>query len=115
MMNTITGTLTCHRYAQGHHRRSLLASLLADLTNPLPPREIWTIDVDDPTQPARPPDGKRTIMYRTKSGRLPAALSRDMDGTTVTIKATVTPRSNGLGGYISRIALIPADVREVLR
>lgn len=102
-MTEITGTLTCHKYARPHHHANLFASLLLDAVRPLPPHTIWTIRVDDDTSPVG--DGYR--LYRTRSGRLPKSIDPAMEGQTVTVRATLTPWSNGLGGYI-------ANVRQVV-
>lgn len=108
-MRAIRGTLTCHRLAR--HRRGgsssrFLGHLIADLIQPLPPRELWVVSVLDPTAPFKNDDGQPYRIYRTKSGKLPGLLDPTLEGTEVTLLAHVEPWSNGLGGYISRVKLV---------
>lgn len=104
MTETITGMLTCHRLAQRRRTRNLLAGLVADLVQPLPPHELWVISVLDPASPFNNDNGEPYRIYRTRSGKLPKVLDRALEGQAVTVRATVERWSNGLGGYISRVA-----------
>lgn len=96
---TITGTLTCHRWARlrGNGRISL-GSLLADYVQPLPPMEIWTISSSTETDCAG-----RPRFFKMRSNKLPNCLRREQEGEVVTVRASVTRFDNGLGGYIARV------------
>lgn len=109
---TITGTLTCHKYARIRgNGRVTLGSLLADYIEPLPPWEIWTIQsTTEEYQPGRP------RLFKMRSNKLPSCLSRDQEGQVVTVRASVKRFDNGLGGYISRASVMaPPQVRESIR
>lgn len=96
---TISGTLTCHRWARLRgNGRTTFGSLLADYIAPLPPMEIWTIQSSTEKDYAG-----RPRFFKMRSNKLPPCLTREQEGQVVTVRASVTRFDNGLGGYISRI------------
>jgi hypothetical protein len=74
--------------------------MLADAISPLPPSELWYILIPWPGA------HKDEKIARMKSGRLPSCLSRDQEGTEVTITATMDGWQNGLGWYMSNVKVV---------
>lgn len=79
-------------------RRGYLGPMLADLSNPLPPHELWV--VEDQERWVR--TGGYRQLYRTRRGRLPASLAHLAEGDTFVALFGLDLWANGLGGYITR-------------
>lgn len=104
---TLTGVVTRHTYAQWRKGgRTPLSNLILDVVSPLPASELWSISFDDPSSKFKNDSGRPYRFVRTRSGKLPGSLPRELEGKTVTITAIIEPWSNGLGGYMSAVKLV---------
>lgn len=100
---TFTGTVKCSRLRPFRRARRGgvdLGSLLMDAISPLPPLETWYIVVPDPF--AR----KGEMIYRLRSGRRPKAIDPSLEGQEVTMRASIEPWHNGLGGYMLAVKVM---------
>jgi hypothetical protein len=98
----LSGDLRRHTYRRLRRGNSIPA-ILMDFADPLPPFVIWTLSVPDPDGRPSSDDPIPHKLYRTRSGDLPAALTEDMEGERITVRARVTPWSNGIGGWLSHV------------
>ena len=104
MSETLNVTVVEYRY-RNLRRGSAIGTVLADIMNPLPPRVLWTLEDRDRVDYAG-----RPLCYRTKSGKLPKRLAEAgvESGDQLTIRGSVTPWGNGLGGDISNVTVLDA-------
>jgi hypothetical protein len=104
----ITGTLKCYRLARTRRSssssRTFLGHLVLDLLDPLPPRQLWVIEVTGGGV-VKNDEGELYRLYKQRSGNLPLVLEPSQEGHEVSVVASVEPWSNGLGGYLSRVRL----------
>jgi hypothetical protein len=101
----LVGRLNCDRWANFRRGRNgtTLAHVIADAVAPLPPIECWTLQVEHGD-----PEAVRPFWFvqQRNKWRKPAAFADIPEGSTVRVRVTIEPYSNGMGGYASRMVVL---------